>query len=54
MFEVWGEVGGGVGWDCWGEWGWSVRGVIEIRIIVRSIYSTMLRDSAHSKDRKIA
>ena len=45
-----------VGVGCFGivgeNGGWSVRGVIEIGVGVRSIYSAMLSDRAHIKDRK--
>ena len=48
--------GVGVGEGCCGIVGenvcWRVRGLITLRLIVRSIYSTMLRDTVHVRDRK--
>ena len=36
MTDMFGEVGVGMGvlWDCWGEGGWRVRGMITLRLIV--------------------
>ena len=37
------RVGMGVLWDCWGEWGLEDTRMIQLRLIVCSIYSTMLK-----------
>ena len=42
MFGIWGGVGVGLLWDCWGEGGLELRGVMEISVRVRSIYSAIM------------
>ena len=54
MFDMIGGVGVGLGglWNCWGEWGWRGRWVIQLHLRVWSIYSSMVKIRLHVIDTK--
>ena len=45
MIDMFGGVGVGIGvlWDCWVEWELEGTGMITLRLIVRSIYSSYVK-----------